>query len=140
MERRAPSELFPPNFPPQLAAAAFISGTETAWRPAAAIEAVEWFGAHGYAMLGTELWLLQAGRIQSLPIGLSGEREVHGNTVNREKNEAWDTFVIRCASETLKYLKAFKPADIAEEGDLHFQISWISKGDFDKLKAKAKLL
>lgn len=140
MDQRAPSELFPPNFPPQLVAAAFISGTETAWRPAAAIEAVEWFGAHGYAMLGTELWLLQNGWIQSLPIGLSGEREVHGNIVNRKKNEAWDTFVVRSASETLKYLKAIKPADIVEEGNLHFQISWISRGDFDELNAKEKLL
>lgn len=140
MDQRTPSELFPPNFPPQLVAAAFISGTETAWRPAAAIEAVEWFGAHGYAMLGTELWLLQNGQIQSLPIGLNGEREVHGNIVNPEKNEEWGTFVMRSASETLKYLKALKPTDIVEEGDLHFQVSWISKDDFDELKAKAKLL
>ena len=140
MDQGAPSELFPPNFSLRLAAAAFISNTETAWRLAAAIEAVEWFGAHSYATLGTELWLLEDGRIQSLPIGLSGEREVHGNIVKREKDEAWDTFVIRSASETLKYLKTLRPADIVEEGDLHFQVSWISKDDFDELKAKARLL
>ncbi len=139
MDQGTPSELFPPNFPPQLAAA-LISGTETAWRPAAAIEAVKWFGEHGYAMLGTELWLLQDGWIQSLPIGLSGEREGHDNIVNREQDEAWDTFVIRSVAETLKYLRAFKPADIVEEGDLHFQVSWISKDDFDELNAKEKLL
>ena len=36
-------------------------------------------GSHDYAILGTELWLLQGDQIQSLPIGRSGMREVHGN-------------------------------------------------------------
>jgi hypothetical protein len=134
MGQSVPAELFPPDFPAQLAEAAFIWRTETAWRPDVAATAVEWFGAHGYAVLGTELWLVQGGRIQSLPIGLSGQREAHGNTVNREEDEPWDAFVVRSTGETSTYLREFSPSDITEAGELHFQVSWISEIDFKNLR------
>jgi hypothetical protein len=124
------SELLPPDFPPELAVAAFTGTNEVAWPPAVAVAAVEWLSMHGYAILGTELWLLQDSGIQSLPIGLSGMREVHGNTVNRRSQEAWSSFVERAGAETRAYLQAFKPSDIVERGQLFFNVTWASEADF----------
>ena len=56
--------LLPLNFPPKLRAAAFRVGEEAAWLPTLAVAAVEWFSMNGYAVLGTELWLLRDGEIQ----------------------------------------------------------------------------
>jgi hypothetical protein len=64
-----------------------------AWSPDHAVLAVEWFGSHGYAILGTELWVVQTDAIQTLPSGQDGKRGVYGNTVNRQKGESWNSFV-----------------------------------------------
>jgi len=98
-----------------------------------AAAAVEWLGANGYAVLGTELWVLKAGAIQSLPIGQSGMPEVHGNTVNRESEEPWSSFVVRAATETHTYLQSFNPADIVEQGELHFNVVWVSEAQYAEL-------
>jgi hypothetical protein len=124
-------ELFPPNFPPELAAAAFRAGNEVAWPPMLGATAVEWFGANGYAVLGTELWILKGDKIQSLPLGLSGLREVHGNTVNREREEPWSLFVTRSAAETTAYLRSFRTSDIVEQGQVYFNVTWVSEADFE---------
>jgi hypothetical protein len=128
----------PPNFPPNRVEAAFVSGNEVAWRPTIAASVVEWLAAHGYGVLGTELWLLKKESIQSLPIGLREGREVHGNTVNRLRDESWDSFVSRAGAETAVYLRAFDRADIAEEGDVHFQVVWASELEFANLKVKLR--
>lgn len=97
-------------------------------------KAVKWFGLNGYAVLGTELWLLKGAGIQSLPVGLSGTSEVHGNTVNREHGEAWSSFVARAAAETGVYLQSFKASDIVEQGKVYFNVIWVSEADFESLK------
>ena len=94
-------DLFPSGFPSDLASAALVASHEAAWRPALAARSVEWLGAHGYAVLGTELWLPKDGSIQSLP---------YLQNVDRQGNEAWDSFVARAASDTLAYLRAFTPS------------------------------
>ena len=73
--------------------------------PQIAAQVVEWLGLHQYAVLGTELWVIRDGLINTLPVGQTGTREVHGNTVNRRANEAWAAFVSRAASETVLYLR-----------------------------------
>jgi hypothetical protein len=130
------SDLLPPNFPPELVVAAFATGREVAWPPTLATAAVRWFGAHGYAVLGTELWLLKGGAIHSLPIGLSGMPEVHGNTINREDGEAWNTFVMRASAETAAYLQSFKSAEIVERGDVYFNVVWVDESDYEKLTSR----
>jgi hypothetical protein len=130
-----PHEPFPADFPPELVEAAFVATNEAAWRPLLASVAVEWLAAHGFAVLGTELWLLQDGAIQSLPIGTSGMRGVHGNVVNRGREESWDSYVSRAAAETLFYLRSFNSADIVEAGDVHFNVAWVSEEEFRKLKS-----
>jgi len=96
-------------------------------------KAVEWFGLNGFAVLGTELWLLKGEGIQSLPVGLSGTREIHGNTVDRGREEAWSSFVTRAAEETCAYLKTFKASDIVEQGQVYFNVVWVSEEDFERL-------
>lgn len=130
-----PSEIFPPDFPSELRVAALRTGDEVAWPPILAAAAVEWLGTNGYAVLGTELWLLKDGPIQSLPVGLSGTREVHGNTVNRGNEEPWSSFVARAVAETRTYLQAFKPSDIVERGQLVFNVVWVSEAEFGNLSA-----
>ena len=51
----------------ELVTAAFVASKEAAWRPAQTAVSVEWLGAHGYTVLGTELWLSKDGSKQSLP-------------------------------------------------------------------------
>lgn len=127
------SELFPPGFPSELRIAAFRADDEVAWPPMLAAAAVEWFRTNGYAVLGTELWLLKDGEIQSLPVGLSGMREAHGNSVNRGNEEPWSSFVTRAGAETLTYLQGFKPSDIVERGQMVFNVVWVNESEFKNL-------
>jgi hypothetical protein len=119
------TEVLPVEFPSELADAAFLAGNEAAWRPAVAARVVEWLGSHGYAVLGTELWVIRDGAIHSLPIGQTKMPEVHGNVVNRQADEPWTAFVNRPASETVDYLRSFKSGEIVEPGDLHFNVTWV---------------
>jgi hypothetical protein len=109
--------LLPTNFPAELADLAFSSGDEVAWSPERVVLAVEWFGTHGYAVLGTELWVIQKDDIQSLPLGHDGKRSVYGNTVNRRQDEPWSAFVVRSTSETRAYLQSFSVSEIAERAE-----------------------
>jgi hypothetical protein len=118
-------DLFPSGFPSDLASAAFVATNEAAWRPALAARSVEWLGTHGYAVLGTELWLPKDGSIQSLP---------YFQNVDRRSNEAWHSFVARATAETLAYLRAFSSKFI-EEGDVCVKVTWVSEKEFKNLKA-----
>ena len=133
MNRASRTQLFPEGFPSELTVAAFTSGDEAAWLPELALAAVEWLGAHGYAVLGTELWLTKGEAIQSLPIASNGAREVHGNTVDRQEKEPWGSFVARAAAETIAYLRLFDKTDIVEPGEVHFNVVWVSESEFDKI-------
>ena len=128
-----PTAALPLSFPSELGISAFRTGDEVARTPALAATAIRWFGANGYAVLGTELWLIKDGAIQSLPVGLSGMREVHGNTVNRGNQEPWSGFVARAAAETGAYLQSFDPADIVEFGDVYFNVVWTGESEYETL-------
>jgi len=125
MNQSPAPDLFPSGFPSELASAAFVSSNEAAWRPALASRVVEWLGSHGYAVLGTELWLPQGGSIQSLP---------YFQNADRKGNEAWNWFVSRAAAETLEYLRAMTPKFI-EEGDVYVNVTWVSEAKFGNPKA-----
>ena len=99
--------------------------------------AAEWFGSHGYAVLGTELWVVQIDGIQSLSLGHDGMRGVYGNIVNRQKDEAWNSFVVRAMAETRSYLQTFDSSKILEPGQLYFNVVWASESDFNELWALA---
>ena len=120
MNRPLTPDLFPSEFPSDLASAAFVASHEAAWRPALAARSVEWLSTHGYAVLGTEVWLPKDGSIQSLP---------YFQNVDRQGSEAWDSFVARAASETLAYLRAFTP-NFIKEGDVYVNVNWVSEAEF----------
>jgi hypothetical protein len=125
MSRPESPNVFPAEFPSDLASTAFVTSNEAAWRPALAVRSVEWLGTHGYAVLGTELWLPKDGSIQSLP---------YFQNVDRQSGEAWHSFVARAAEETLDYLRAFTPKFI-EEGDVYVNVTWVSEMEFTNLRA-----
>ena len=125
MDQSLPPDLFPSGFPTELASAALVFSNDAAWRPAFAARSVEWLGTHGYAVLGTELWLPKDGSIQSLP---------YFQSVDRKGDEVWDSFVVRAAAETLAYLGAFTPKFL-EEGDVYVNVTWVSEAKFKSLKA-----
>ncbi|MGC2791789.1 MAG: hypothetical protein WA899_07205, partial [Candidatus Sulfotelmatobacter sp.] len=62
-----------------------------------------------------------------------GTPEVHGNTVSRRANEPWAAFVSRAASETVGYLRSFQLREIVEPGKVHFNVTWVSEEEFEKL-------
>jgi hypothetical protein len=128
----------PSDFPAQLANLAFWSGTDASWPLDRTAEVIEWLGAHGLAVLGTELWVVQANGIQSLPLGADRTRGVYGNTVNRRKDERWDAFVERSTAETLAYLDAFDPSAIAEKGSQYFNVVWVGESEFDDHEGRRK--
>jgi hypothetical protein len=118
-------ELFPPGFPSELASAAFVASNEVGWRPTFAARSVEWLGRHGYAVLGTELWLPKNGSIQTLP---------YFQNIDPQGDEAWDSFAARAADETIDYLAGFAPKFV-EEGDVYVNVTWVSEAEFRNLKA-----
>ena len=125
MNQPAPRSPFPAGFPSELVSAAFVASNEAAWRPELAARSVEWLGIHGYAVLGTEIWLPQGSSIQSLP---------YFQNVERDSGEGWDSFVARAAAETLAYLRAFSSKFI-EEGDVFVNVTWVDEAEFRGLKA-----
>jgi hypothetical protein len=125
--------LFPADFPFELQTSAFTSGNDAAWPRPLAAEVVEWLGAHGYAVLGTELWVVNGEKILSLPLGTSGLPEVHGNTTNRRQGELWSEFIARAAAETARYLRQFRPEEIRSPGEIRFNVVWSDEGTFDRL-------
>jgi hypothetical protein len=116
-------DLFPTGFPSDLTSAAFAAANEVAWRPVLAARSVEWLGTHGYAVLGTELWLPKDGSIHSLP---------YFQNIDRKGDETWDAFVARAAAEALAYLKTFAHM-FTEEGDVYVNVTWVSEADFRDL-------
>lgn len=110
----------PAGFPSDLADTALMVSNQVAWPPALAAASIEWFGAHGYAVLGTEVLLPQHGSVQSLP---------YFQSVDRKKDEAWDPFVARATAETLAYLRTISQK-LVEEGDVYINVTWVSEADF----------
>jgi hypothetical protein len=117
--------MFPAGFPSELAAEAFVHSGEAAWRPNLAVLSVQWFGAHGYAVLGTEVLRPEQGGIRALP---------YFQSVNRGDNEDWSSFIARAAAETIAYLQKFEQ-EFAGEGDVYVNVTWVSVSEFQNLKA-----
>jgi hypothetical protein len=67
--------------------------------------------------------LPQNGSLQSLP---------YFQSVDREREETWHSFVSRAAAETVAYLKEFTPKFI-EEGDVYVNVTWVSETEFRNL-------
>jgi hypothetical protein len=122
---QASSNPLPDNFPCELAAEACVHSGEAMWRPSVAMEAIEWFGAHGYAVLGTEVLRPEQHGIQSIP---------YFQSVERKPDEDWNVFVGRATAEAISYLTAFIQR-FAEEGDVYINPTWVNESEFQRLSA-----
>jgi len=89
-----------------------------------AATSAEWFGAHGYAVLGTEGLLPRGEAIQSVP---------YFHSVERKPDEDWDSFVARASAETIDHIRAFEQR-FAEEGDVYVNLTWVSEAEFQILR------
>jgi hypothetical protein len=126
---------FPPGFPPELAAKSFTTGSEAAWPLESVSKVVEWLGQNGFAVLGTELWIVRDDGIQP-GVFVNGVREIHGNSISHMRNEGWDTYVTRSAEETLGYLHSFvMPPEAKQQGDVFFNVVWASQSEYSNLSA-----
>ena len=127
---------FPPGFPPELAAHSFTAGSEAAWPLDSVSAVVEWLGQNGFAVLGTELWIVREDGIQP-GVFVNGMREIHGNAISHMQNESWDTYVTRSAQETLRYLSSFAaPPEAKQQGDVFFNVVWVSESGYSNLSAR----
>jgi hypothetical protein len=124
------AQIFPPGFPPELVADAFKTGSEAAWTHNSALKVVEWLMQNGFAVLGTELWVVRDDGIQP-GIYVNGVREIHGNVVSHRRDATWAAYVARSAEETLLYLNSFKPpSEASGQGDIFFNVVWTSESEF----------
>jgi len=125
-------ELFPPSFPSELVLRLLYQAAKRRGPLAALRQRLS-----GWVRMVTRYsersFACCKGAIRTLPIGLSGMPEVHGNTVNRESGEPWSSFVARAATETRVYLQSFKPSDIVEQGQVYFNLVWVSEAGFKQL-------
>lgn len=124
MTRKPHADVFPADFPCELATEAFVHRGEAAWRPRPAVASIEWFAQHRYAVLGTEVFIPQNGGLQSLP---------YFQNVNRQQEEDWDAFVTRAAAETIAYLRAFEQ-EFAAAGDAYVNLTWTAESEFQNSK------
>ena len=126
---------FPPGFPPELAAKSFTTGSEAAWPLESVSKVVEWLGHNGFAVLGTELWIVRDDGIQP-GVFVNGVREIHGNSISHMRNETWDTYVTRSVEETLRYLHSLvMPPEVKQQGDVFVNVVWASESEYFNLSA-----
>ena len=126
---------FPPGFPPELAAKSFTTGSEAAWPLESVSKVVEWLGQNGFAVLGTELWIVRDDGIQP-GVFVNGVREIHGNSISHMRNETWDTYVTRSVEETLRYLHSLvMPPEVKQQGDVFVNVVWASESEYFNLSA-----
>jgi hypothetical protein len=130
------NQLYPDDFPDELKADAFSMGAEASWPTGSATKVIDWLRQNGFAVLGTELWIVREDGIQP-GIFADGKREIHGNEVSRLQNEPWDNYVNRSGLETLRYLGAFEvPPEARKQGKVFFNIVWANESQFLNLRAK----
>ena len=107
-----------PDLPARLREAMFKSSSgELAWPLDEAGEAVTWIASRGLSTLGGEAWHLdEVGQITAvIPVTGSAIPAVRGWSVkDRQQDEHWQAFVVRCRDEGLIAL-AREAATIREE-------------------------
>ena len=130
------NQIYPDNFPGELKEDVFTLGTEAAWPTGQAIKVIDWLRENGFAVLGTELWVVRKNGVQP-GILVKVIREIHGNDASRMPNESWDAYVNRSGIEASLYLNTFRePPEASQQGQLVFNIVWASESEFLKLRAE----
>jgi hypothetical protein len=107
---------FPAGLPEDLAAMAFVSG-EPAWEQLDCDKVIRWLSENGYAVLGTELWLVRNSLIHTLMNTKSG-RILCCTSCDPLPHESWNEYVKRSAGLAAESVSGFRwPEDSTENAD-----------------------
>lgn len=118
------------SMPEPLAAAALVGGEEAAWEQADCAAAIEWLRNEGYAVLGTELWLLKKGQIVT-SISTIGNPVLYCTSCDLLDDESWDEYVQRSAARDAKSVATFRfPEDSLETCPAYFNLCWADRKCF----------
>jgi hypothetical protein len=114
------------KIPAELLANAYRSSNgEFAWPVTSASRAVDWLANEGYAILGTELWVVRAdGKVSSLFHDRGGRVSLWAMSVNRNQAEAWSAFASRAAKDAKTAIAKIDVEDICDAGDVFVNITW----------------
>lgn len=125
------AETFPSGFPDDLAAAAFLTGSEAAWPPQVASKVVEWLGQNKFAVLGTEIWTVH----KDGAITPSIEGGLYGNAVSNKGNESWGAYVCRAADDALRCIESANLSmEAKEQKNVFFNITWVNESEYSDLR------
>jgi hypothetical protein len=118
---------FPEGLPQHLATAAFAS-REPAWKQGDCVEVVEWLSHNGYAVLGTELWIVTNGRMRTLMNTKKG-RVLYSTYCDPVPEESWDKYVQRCGQLAGESVSTFRwPEDSLENPNTaYFNLTWADR-------------
>ena len=121
------------ELPEHLVSVAYTSGQELAWKQEDCAKAIDWLRQNSYAILGTELWLIEGDGIRTA-IRTDLGPAIYVTSCNPIKGESWTRYVDRCAEEAAKITSGFHwPEDASEpQRPVHFNLCWADREWFRK--------
>jgi hypothetical protein len=124
-------QIFPATMPKGIAAAALVVGGEAAWLQADCAAAIEALAEAGCAILGTELWLLKDGRVQTSFETTNGFA-IWCTSCGPLPDEHWDDYVQRSSRIATESIVAFSWPDDACEPPcpVYFNLTWADRDWF----------
>jgi hypothetical protein len=123
---------------------------ELAWKRADVFGAINELAANNYAILGGDVWavtgveknineLTQIDR-NKVSVGLikgkNGQDFIFNWHTNREINESWDNYVLRCKSDTINAINNMETeSTVADEfkDSIYYNLVYAGNAEFDKL-------
>jgi len=114
--------------PEALTRTAFRNANEMAWKQEDCAAVIAWLRDSGYAVLGMELWLPDDDGIRTAMRTKAGPA-IYCSACNPVRNERWDDYVRRSASETLDSITSFRWPEDSDEPQraAYFNITWASR-------------
>jgi hypothetical protein len=127
-----------PELPLQLRAKAFVSEDELAWLQQDCPDTIDWLRQNGFALLGTELWLIEDGTIRTAIKTASGP-VIYVTACDPQDQESWSAYVQRSARHALETIEAFAwPEDSLEpKRPAYLNLCWADLGWFRAQKTHA---
>ena len=96
-----------------------------AWKQEDCPAAISWLSTNGFAILGTELWLIRGGMIRTA-ISTKAGPALYVSSCDPVKGESWQDYAKRSARETIDLISAFCwPEDALEPARTpYFRLCW----------------
>jgi hypothetical protein len=127
------------SLPESLSARAFVNGEDIAWEQKNCADAIDWLCRKGYAILGTELWLIEQDGIRTAIRTKSGPA-IFVTNCDPVKGESWDVYVERSARHAAEKISLFRwPEDSLESPrPVYFNLCWADRNWFRIHKTNAE--